>query len=278
MSSGELPSARLVQISDPHLLEDPLATHRTVNTSVSLAHVLSRAQTHIRNADAVVLTGDIAQDELSATYDRLRESWINEWVGPHTPVWCLPGNHDAPVLMQEALSESPFSCLGHHTLGNWEVILLDSRYPGHASGLLGDDELARLADRLRHTGAEHLLVVLHHHAIALGHSWLDKVGLLDHHAFNTLLHQDGRTRAVVFGHIHQAVDRVFSTVRYLGCPSTGVQFEPNQTDFRLDTRPPGYRIMSLMPSGKIETQVVWLRQTANALTRQFSEQLESSTS
>jgi Icc protein len=254
----ELPNARLVQISDPHLLSDKHDTHRTVNTSTSFERVLAGAQSLIRDADAVLLTGDVAQDETSATYARLSHSWVEEWVGSHTPVWCLPGNHDAPVLMQAALNALPFRFLGHHTLGNWEIILLDSRNPGKASGLLGEQELGRLKSRLSNTQAEHTLVVLHHHPVPLGSSWLDSVGLEDRDAFEQVI-TGSNVRAVVFGHIHQVVDRTINGIRYLGCPSTCVQFTPNQITFGLDQRPPGFRTLLLYPSGSVKTDVVWVR-------------------
>lgn len=254
----ELPSARLVQISDPHLLSDANATHRTINTSTSFERVLDCAQAMIQGCDAVLLTGDIAQDEEAATYARLAQSWTREWVGQHTPVWCLPGNHDAPVLMQAELNQPPFSYLGHHALGNWEVVVLDSRNPGKASGLLGERELDRLKLRLTTTEATHVLIVLHHHPLPLGNSWLDSVGLEDRDAMNRIISASDKVRAVIFGHIHQSVDRTINGVRYLACPSTGVQFTPNQTEFGLDKRPPGFRTLSLYPSGALHTNVVWV--------------------
>lgn len=254
----ELPCARLVQISDPHLVKDREDTHRSVNTSKTFENVLSGAQAFIRDANAVLLTGDIAQDEDARTYARLARSWTSEWVGPDTPVWCLPGNHDAPLLMQTALDRSPFSYLGHYELGNWEIVMLDSRNPGKASGLLGEQELCRLDERLEKSRAAHVLIVLHHHAIPLGNSWLDSVGLEDRGAFERTI-AGRRVRGVVFGHIHQVVDRTVDGVRYLGAPSTCVQFTPNQPDFGLDRRPPGFRTLLLYPSGALRSDVVWLR-------------------
>ncbi|MFK8031650.1 MAG: metallophosphoesterase [Gammaproteobacteria bacterium] len=255
----ERPSARLVQISDPHLLSRSSDLHRTVNTSDSLERVLSHAQSFIEDADAVLLTGDIAQDEKAATYERLYASWTDEWIGRDTPVWCLPGNHDAPVPMQSTLNQAPFTCLGHHSLDNWEVVALDSRNPGKASGLLGQQELERLEQRLNNSPAEHLLLALHHHALPLGNSWLDSVGLEDRGAFEKLVSGHSRVRAVIFGHIHHHVDRVVKGVRYLGCPSTCVQFKAYQREFELDIQPPGFRILSLYPSGAIDTQIIWSR-------------------
>ncbi len=257
--SEQLLCARLVQITDPHLLKDPFDTHRTVNTSTTLESVVGHAQSFIHDADAVLLTGDIAQDEEAQTYSRLRDSWTEQWIGTNTPVWCLPGNHDAPVLMQAELNDPPFSYLGHHNLGNWEVVMLDTRNPGKPSGLLGTQELERLKTHLEQSVSSHILIALHHHPLPLGHSWLDKVGLEDRDDFEQIVAQDKRVRAVIFGHIHQVVDRTVNGIRYLGCPSTGVQFTPNRTEFDLDERPPGFRSVALYPSGRIQTQVYWVR-------------------
>jgi Icc protein len=48
----------------------------------------------------------------------------------------------------------------------------------------------------------------------------------------------------------------------MASPATCAQFVPNSDDFALDDRPPGYRLLDLMPDGSIATEVVWLEQYA----------------
>ena len=62
---------------------------------------------------------------------------------------------------------------------------------------------------------------------------------------------------VVFGHVHQTVDRMIGNVRLLGTPSTCVQFKPRSDAFALDDLPPGYRWITLHPDGSIDTEVVF---------------------
>jgi len=164
--------------------------------------------------------------------------------------------------MHTELGQPPFYCLGHHQLGNWEVIMLDTRNPGSAAGLLGTSELARLESRLDKSNASHILIGLHHHPLPLRHSWLDKVGLEDRDDFKRIIGEDERVKAVLFGHIHQAFDRSENGIRYLGCPSTGAQFTPHKTGFELDNRPPGFRHISLYRSGAIQTQAFWVTDPA----------------
>ena len=65
-------------------------------------------------------------------------------------------------------------------------------------------------------------------------------------------------RAILWGHVHQASDRVRQGVRLLSTPSTCAQFLPGSATFAMDTRPPGYRWLDLHDDGRIETRIVWL--------------------
>jgi Icc protein len=88
--------------------------------------------------------------------------------------------------------------------------------------------------------------------------WLDKVGLEDAEAFLALVHEHRNVRGVVWGHVHQALDCLVAGVRFMASPSTCAQFVPESEHFALDSRPPGYRVLELMPDGSIATEVVWL--------------------
>jgi Icc protein len=103
-----------------------------------------------------------------------------------------------------------------------------------------------------------MLLCLHHHPLVMRSHWLDKVGLEDAAQFLSLVHRYGNVRGVVWGHVHQALDCLVSGVRFMASPSTCAQFLPESHDFAIDNRPPGYRLLELMPDGNIATEVVWL--------------------
>jgi 3',5'-cyclic-AMP phosphodiesterase len=84
------------------------------------------------------------------------------------------------------------------------------------------------------------------------------VGLQDAEQFLALVNHYSNVRGVVWGHVHQALDCLIAGVRYMASPSTCAQFLPGSDDFAIDNRPPGYRILELMPDGTIATEVVWL--------------------
>ena len=47
-------------------------------------------------------------------------------------------------------------------------------------------------------------------------------------------------------------------VRLMCTPATSMQFVPRITEFAVDDRPPGYRVIDLHDDGSIATEVVWL--------------------
>jgi 3',5'-cyclic-AMP phosphodiesterase len=242
---------RLLQITDPHLFGSADGALRGMSTRRSLEEVLRQVRTQLGNVDAILLTGDLVNDD-PAGYAAIRE--LFGALGK--PVWCLPGNHDDAALMRGALGEAPFSVGGHHDLGAWRVVMLDSSVPAQAHGELSGAELARLDAALSGAGGRQVLVGLHHHPVPMGSRWIDAVALKNPEAFFALTDRHPNVRAIVWGHIHQSHDSRRKGVRLLGTPSTCVQFLPQSDLFAVDAAAPGYRRLTLRADGTIDTEVV----------------------
>ena len=201
---------RLLQLSDPHLYGNVTGTLRGVVTRSSLQSVLHHAHDRIAAADAILLTGDLVNDD-PAGYATVRELLGSAG----RPVWCLPGNHDDPAVMRRELAAAPFQVGGFHDLGIWRIVLLDSCVPGEAHGQLGDAELARLESALAGAGERHVLVALHHHPVPMGSRWIDSVALRNPQALFAVTERYTRVRAMVWGHVHQQHDSLRGAVRML---------------------------------------------------------------
>ena len=81
---------------------------------------------------------------------------------------------------------------------------------------------------------------------------------------NQLVTAYSQVKAVVFGHVHQTIDRVEQGIRYLATPATSVQFLAGQDSFTLQNdRGPGLRTIDLLAAGELQTQVVYLPKQAN---------------
>lgn len=253
-------SVRLIQFSDMHLFADPIGRLRGVACLPALQAAVADAQLRYRQSDAVLLTGDLVQDDPGGY------RWIRQVFGASkSPVLCLAGNHDLPDHMRIALQGEPFRIGGHHELGGrWLIVMLDSWVAHEAGGRLGAAQLARLRELLREHRGLHVLLCLHHHPIAMHSGWLDQVGLADAGDFTRIVREHANVRGVLWGHVHQSLDSFVHGVRFMATPATCAQFLPGSEDFAIDDRPPGYRVLELLPDGSIATEVCWLERYAQS--------------
>src|SRR5512133_2886782 len=81
-------SARLVQFTDTHLMQDPLGSIRGARTLPRLQACIAHARRHFFPADAILLTGDVVHDEPEA-YGYIDLLFRDVGV----PVLVIPGNH-----------------------------------------------------------------------------------------------------------------------------------------------------------------------------------------
>jgi Icc protein len=254
-TSQEAPRLRLLQISDTHLHATKASRMRGVNTYDTFRAVLDRAETHDSwPPDAVIVSGDIVQDESRAGYELFR----SEMASLGVKVYCLPGNHDDPKLMDEILSGANFQFCGTARLSGWSLILLNTFLTGEDAGGLGERRLAALSTQLREHATQHVVICMHHQPLAMGSAWLDGVGLRDAEQFLEIVDAHANVRAVLWGHVHQASDRIRGKVRFLSAPSTCSQFLPSSDCYALDNRPPGMRWLQLHADGRIDTAVIWV--------------------
>ncbi len=246
----------LLHITDTHLHATADSRMRGITTYETLLSVLDHVRSDARwPPDAIVVTGDIVQDESRAGYERFRETMKPFDI----PVFCLPGNHDDPQLMAEVLAGHPFQVCGDTTMAGWTLVFLNTFVRGDDGGRVRAEALAALDQTLAACPDQHALICMHHQPLPMGSAWLDGVGLRDAESFLECIARHDHLRGVLWGHVHQASDRDRDGVRFLSTPSTCSQFRPNSEFFALDSHPPGLRWLTLEPDGRIETVVDWLR-------------------
>jgi Icc protein len=66
-------------------------------------------------------------------------------------------------------------------------------------------------------------------------------------------------RVVLGGHVHQSFEQLRNGVLMLTTPSTCAQFTPRTERCVMDLKPPGYRWLTLLPDGTVQTEVRWLQ-------------------
>lgn len=245
-------SVRVLQITDTHLFAEKDETLLGVNTWASYHAVLQAIHASAREVDLVVATGDLAQDHSSAAYQHFADG-IASFAAPC--VW-LPGNHDFQPSMYSTLQDAGISPAKRVLVGeNWQILLLDSQVFGVPHGELSEFQLEWLEKRLAEAPDRHTLLLLHHHPLPAGCSWLDQHSLRNAGALDNVLVRYPRVKNLLCGHIHQELDVDWNGRRIMATPSTCVQFKPHCANFTLDTVSPGWRWLELHADGSLTTEV-----------------------
>ena len=241
--------SKIVQITDCHLFGDADGTLLGINTRNSFNAVLELVKQHSADADLVIVTGDISQDDSIASYSFCQRQL--ETLG--IPFAWIYGNHDEP----ERLAQTAFNANFPQTvqLEDWQVLLLHSQITGAVHGELLNDELTRLSTTLATHPERPILVVTHHHPLPVGSQWMDAINLRNGRHLFELLTTSHQVKLLIHGHIHQALEAQEQGVTVLGTPSTCVQFLPGSPDFAADTRQPGYREITLHADGRFSSQI-----------------------
>lgn len=245
-------SIRILQITDTHLFAGKNETLLGVKTWDSYQAVLQAIHRQAKEYDLIVATGDLAQDHSLQAYYHFAEG-----IAPFgLPCVWLPGNHDFQPAMYSALQEAGISAAKRVIAGDhWQIVLLDSQVFGVPHGELSEYQLEWLDRALAQEPDRHTLLLLHHHPLPAGCSWLDQHSLRNAGALDDVLRRHPQVRTLLCGHIHQELDAQWNNLRVLATPSTSVQFKPHCTNFTLDTIPPGWRWLQLHPDGTLTTEV-----------------------
>jgi Icc protein len=242
---------RVLQLTDTHLYCSPSGNLLGMNTLDSFQRVIQHFRDHHWPIDLLLATGDLVHDASPEGYARMAEILSSFEV----PVLCLPGNHDIPPVMREYLRA------GHvHTdtvvdHGAWRFVMLDSVIPGEEGGRLERGQLDLLEKALA-SGDRPTLVCLHHQPVKVGSAWIDTMAIENPDPFFDIIDRHDQVRGILWGHVHQTFEARRGQVRLMASPSTCVQFTPNLDQFQVDEEPPGFRLLALLPDGRILSEVM----------------------
>lgn len=191
----------LLHLSDPHLD----GSERRAERLRAVLDLLPPS----RQPDAIVITGDIADNGAAAEYEQ-----FGAVMRGRLPWLAVPGNHDAPALLADAFgTRADVSVLD---VGDLRVLGLDVTVPGENHGLLRA-EVAEQAVSLS-AGAPCTVLALHQPPMLIGHGYVDPMRLLNADALADLVARIGTVAAVLCGHVHTAVTSSLAGVPVIAAP------------------------------------------------------------
>ncbi len=241
---------RVIQITDTHIFESADDHFDGVNTTESLSTVITHIKQQREQIDLVIVSGDLVHDPVSSAYLKLRHLLDKL----ELPVFCLPGNHDDPVLMHKLLNQQLIATQKLVDANHWGIILLDTFLKNSHSGRLQLSELEFLEQSLEQFKDKSVLVCLHHPPISVASPWMDAMKLENHEDLFNVLDKFKNVRSVIWGHIHQVIMEKRGDILMYGSPSTCVQFKPRSEEYVRDDFGPAYSVLNLYRDGRVDIE------------------------
>lgn len=219
----------LAQLSDLHLRQPGQRLRDNVDPWVQLDHAIGSLLALDRVPDAVLLSGDVADDGQIEAYDALaqRLAWVN------LPLIIVPGNHDARLAMVKGLGQladlRPDNGFLHsaHQIGPVRVLALDTLSPGEIDGRLCPTRLDWLEQQLDLAPHAPTLLALHHPPMAFGAHRLGRSLLEGFERLRAMLDRRTAETLMVCGHLHRTIFARFGQVPCLVGPSICFGFSLN---------------------------------------------------
>ncbi len=206
----------LAQLTDLHVCPMGVAANRVVESNTLVERAL-RMVSRMRPApDAVILSGDLAENGLLAEYEVL-VGLLGRYLD--CPVYAIPGNHDRRENFRRALGHLPGVTSDpefvQYTIETHPVrlVMLDTLVPGGGYGRLSPGQLAWLDRTLSTPGAtpgaaggeKPTIVVMHHPPFDCGIAHMDRIKLADAEAFAAIIARHPQVRRILCGHVHRPV-------------------------------------------------------------------------
>ncbi len=209
----------IAQISDLHIKPPGELAYQRVNTAAALRRCVNELNRFVPRPDLVVISGDLVDAPLKESYD-----YLTHLLAPmEIEFAAIPGNHDDRGLMRSALPDRYDHASGAlnsiRTIGDVDVVLIDSVVPGSAYGELSAETLAWLEGTLRSSSTRPALLFLHHPPFQTGIHHMDVQNLRNAGDLAAILRKHERVRLVAAGHVHRATVTTFAAVSATICPA-----------------------------------------------------------
>ncbi|WP_420451013.1 phosphodiesterase [Ilumatobacter sp.] len=204
MLDRDAPVTLIAQLSDLHVVTSDTDAELHVDNVARVRAVVSSVVREDAPVDAVVITGDLVNDEHPREYEVLAEL-----LAPiDAPVLVVPGNHDSRDLVREAFPTLAWVDADHASwvaeVAGVRVVGLDSTRPGHPGAEL-DDERARWLETVLAVGFDGPTVIaMHHPPFATGIGWMDDSGFVGRELFVEVLATSSVDR-ILCGHVHRPI-------------------------------------------------------------------------
>ena len=214
----------LIQLTDLHLRPAGKLAYGRVDSNAAAVQACRSVAKLGDGIDAVICTGDLADNGLPEEYETLRS--VLAPLGAK-PVFLLAGNHDRREAMLAQFpglrQENGFI---QYTVEDFPVrlVMLDSVVPGATHGTLCPARLDWLEQTLATQPERETMLALHHPPMLSGIAQYDETVLDNRAAFEAIVAAHPNVRRIICGHNHRlSFGNVAQAVCVIG-PGVAYQF------------------------------------------------------
>ncbi len=229
----------LVQISDCHI--DKMALG--VNTQNKLKKVITSVNK--TNVDLVIITGDLVNNASDENY-KICKSLLNTIRAKKISI--IAGNHDNNELITKHLNNY---CNDYISLGNWDIIFINSIVKNQVYGFITTLELKKLEKLVRTSQKTNIILAIHHPIVSMASDWNDKLSLTNSDDLFAIISKYPKIKSIAWGHSHEYKVFKKNNLALFSCPSSAKQFNKLQLKS-------GYLQFKLLFNGTIIHKVVWI--------------------
>lgn len=235
----------LAQLSDPHVGAD-WGGCDPVGALVAAVESVTALRPP---PDAVLVSGDLAENAADAEYDHVREL-----LAPlDAPIHVLAGNHDDRATLRRhfgltGVDGEPVQYAAD--LGPLRLVVIDTTRPGENPGALDGGRLSWLDAELAGAPGVPTVIAMHHPPLVTGIPPLDEIGLPAEHcrALAAVVERHPQVRRLVAGHMHRPIAGDLAGRAVLAVPSTYMQarLDLRSEELQLVPEPAGFAVHVLL--------------------------------
>jgi Icc protein len=241
----------IAQISDLHIKAPGALAYGRVDTAQALARCIAALNEFEPRPDLVVISGDLADTPTAEEYQHV----IRLLAPLEIPFVGIPGNHDSRALMRSVLPGQPYAAQSGpldqiHSVGDLDVVLLDSSVPGKPHGELEAPTLRWLDATLDRSPQRPALLFLHHPPFQSGIGHMDRQNLCNASELAAIVSKHPRVKLLAAGHVHRAALTTFAGVAATICPAPNHAVDLDLGELRepsFKVEPPAFHLHAWFP-------------------------------
>ncbi len=221
----------IAQLSDPHIADLACEFQGLYDTAGKLRLAIETMNGLSPRPNIAVMTGDLVNTGTAGEYAILKEILESSEV----PIYLGIGNHDNREEFLKQFSDLAYlkdDDFIHYVveMENLRMIMLDTNIPGKPQGILCEERLKWLDDKLAEKPDTPTVIFMHHPPIETGIQAMDEMGLMNKPGFEAVVAKYDNIIHICCGHLHRNITGVFGGRRVQVCASTSHKVMLDLTD------------------------------------------------